>query len=168
MSEKREMSVFPGLIKCENDVSVGDYRIVNGNESPISFSYFNLHFYTKAEAVEGPFDGVECHGEYVDTDPTGAEISLPVVSFLYHKKCADGQIENKRRMIILTGVGFGVHGQHIGQGPSEYLIGPQIGTLDNGTGALSTLQTKPDTLTPKHFSIACIQGNPYGEVIPAN
>lgn len=161
MEKDKNISIFPWLISQENHVPEDQYRVINGNGDILKFEYNNLDFYVDDQ--EGPFEGVKYQGEYSYIDETEAEVSLPVISFLYNKQTTDGTLETQERMIILTGVGFGTHPGHVGQKPSEYLIGVQVGTIDHKTGMLTTLRTASDMVEPKHFSIACIQGNPYGE-----
>jgi hypothetical protein len=160
------VSAFPGFVEREVNIPYYRYEVLSGSDKEVQFDPKGLDFYIND--IGGPIDGVKFFGEYSYIDETGAEVSVPVVSFLYHKKDELGLLETQERLIILMGEGWGVHPEHKGQKQSEYLIGLQIGSVDHETGKLNSLQLEPRVIAPKHFSVACIQDGPYGSPVLAN
>lgn len=84
----------------------------------------------------------------------------PIVTFLYHK-VKDDVPETNPRVVIMTGRGHGVHPEHAGQEPSDYLVGVQIGEVDEH-GTLHIFADKEGPDQAKSFSTDCIWGGTRG------
>lgn len=83
---------------------------------------------------------------------------LPVGSFMYFKNDKTGALEVNERLIIITGMGYGVHPDHAGQPESEYLIGAQIGVIEADTRKPKLAFAMGELIVPKNFSVSCIVG----------
>ena len=162
----RDKLAFDETKESVETIGSGEYFLLQGNAKPFKFNCDSLDLFPKS--ADGPCAGVGHLGEYYYLDETGKDISLPVVAFLYQKWNRYGHRESEQRVVIMTGLGYGTHPEHEGRQPSEYLVGPQIGTYNKKTNILTSLNDSQEIIEPNHFSIACIVGNPYGKVISAN
>jgi hypothetical protein len=165
-------SLFPHLEEARLQVQPGEYKLLEGNDKPITFNERKFRKYMGGYNPDNEFSriipGVHAVGMYSEAglDQTGEFTRL--ASFLYHKQDANGELEKVERVIIYTGTGYGEHPGHPGQPPSWYLVGPQIGTLDPETKELTYLPKEGEEVAAKNFSVACISGGPLGEPILAN
>jgi hypothetical protein len=160
--------LFPFLRPFKQKVAPGDYRICIGNDVPIYFKNDRFKRLTNKDVPPTDvYPGVRFHGYYDSEGRKDPEAPGNwVVSFLYHK-LKDGRLETEESVIVLRGVGFGVHPDHYGQGESEYLRGIDIGQYDPDTGVMTLEVDK--SLEQKSFSVACIADGPYGgEPVLAN
>jgi hypothetical protein len=156
---------FPPLVGKSAEVARGAYELVAGKSESLSLANGQLHLFENGGSANyrPPWlPGVHPRGWY---DHYGE--LLDVVSFLYHKLDANGDLETQERGMIVTGIGYGEYPGHEGQPATWYLVGPQIGTFDHQTGQALSLETA-DTISPKNFSVACITGGPLGKPILAN
>jgi hypothetical protein len=151
----------------EKTVKPGDYELLQGSSDALQIKASRIHIVPEGQPQiqTDPYLGVHSRGLYVGEDP---EQNLPVVSFLYHKNGPDGRLETIERLIISTGIGYGAHPGHVGQDPTWYLVGAQIGTFDHGTGQIVSMVEGEASIETKAFSIACIAGGPLGDPILAN
>lgn len=164
----RKESLFPDLEEKKRIVQPGEYRVLDGDDQPLRTDGDRIHFYDNGGPVNyrpRGLVGVQARGWY-ETGKIGEP--KEIVSFLYHKRGDDGNLETEERAIVLTGIGYGEHPGHVGQEPTWYLVGPQIGTFDHQTGELLTFVGDHEAVSPKNFSIACITGGPLGEPVLAN
>ncbi len=143
---KPEVPLFPELADDKKQVAAGEYKLINGDSQDTNFDPDRLNLLDESE-LEGPMPGVFYRGTYREQDEQGAEVELPVVSFLYHKYDAACRLEIEERMIIWRGIGYGEHSGHAREAKG--------------------LSVEP-TAKVKHFSIACVTNGPLGRAIPAN
>jgi hypothetical protein len=159
-------SILSSLDTLAREVEPGEYKRMRGSNDALEVRS-GMIFLLEGDAPRhsDPIPGVHLRGYY---DPRGdGESSQPVVSFLYHKLDSEGNLETTERGIVLEGIWFGVYLDHIGQEPSWYIVGPQIGTFDRDTGDLITVEYG-ESIEAKNFSVACVDGNPFGEPVLAN
>jgi len=160
----REKSIlFPQLAGKEKNISTGEYGLLDGSDKPILVEPSKLLISPDGSSDNNLFPGAKILGQYTDKDG-----QHDVVSFLYHKLDANGELETDERIIIMTGIGYGEHPGHPDQPPTWYLVGPQIGAQSRGTDEAIKLNQLNQEIPSKNFSIACITGNPLGEAILAN
>ena len=154
-------SPFPSLAGKELAVPAGEYRLISGSDEPIQFD--PSRFDELADADYPTLAGQHFRGLYMLDNGT----SCSVLSFLYHKLDAQGNLEETERAVIATGVGYGEYPSHEGQPRTWYIVGAQIGTVDPRFGDFD-INAAPGLITPKNFSMACMVGNPFGEPLLAN
>lgn len=139
------------------------YKVLEGDSDTTHFDPERLTL--DFPEIAGPFPGVFYRGSYREQNAAGEEIELPVISFLYHKLDAEGQLETKQRMVIWRGFGLGVHPGHTGQPPSWYFVGPQIGSLEPISQEVTSVPAGPETIDAKHFSLNCVTDGPWGDLV---
>lgn len=161
--QKKPFIPYPDLAGKEQLVKPGEYALLDGSDEPVIVQPNRLLFASEQQAYPDLYPGVHSRGAYNDT--AGVK---QVLSFLYYKHGDDGKPETTERVIIWTGVGYGVHPGHTGQEPSWYLVGAQIGTIDPESGQTTGFPDSTTDISTKHFSIACITGGPLGEPVLAN
>ena len=154
---KNESALFQQLTGQEKFIPGGEYGLLDGSDKPVLVELDKLSISSNRDL----FPGVKIQGQYTSDDG-----QHDVISFLYHKLDANGALETAERVIILTGIGYGEHPGHINQPPTWYLVGPQIGTINEQIELDQLDFNKP--ISSKNFSVACISGNPLGEAILAN
>jgi hypothetical protein len=153
--------LFPSLWPEQQEVGPGEYKLVDGKDEPISTQAGEIIIITEGNQLHpDPLPGVHSRGIY--------KMSDRIVSFLYHKTDASGELETTERAIVLQGIGYGEHPNHKGQPPTWYLVGPQIGTIDHETGRVVSMPEADIEIPAKHFSVACITDGPLGEPLLAN
>lgn len=158
--------VFPQLEAKAGQVQPGQYELIDGSADSLFVVRDQIVPHSKAPNPYKPaVSGVNGIGLYIHSGPNAG--AKPIVSFLYHKLDAQGNLEMDERVIILTGTGYGEHPGHAGQDPTWYLVGAQIGTIDHETG-LFVRSVDNESVQPKHFSLACISDGPLGEPVLAN
>lgn len=141
-----------------------EYRVILGSDSSIRIQLGSIHEERRLDKSKDPIPGVYYRGTY-----TAKEGTLEIVSFLYHKtNPTTGKLETEERLVVQEGLGYGVHPGHVGQPPSWYIIGSQIGTVDRSTGQVNYTIWHNAVVDPKHFSIACIVDGLQGESLLAN
>jgi hypothetical protein len=157
--------VFPFLAAKAEAILAGDYEILFGDAEPIVVRASRFYMTPKTADSGEIIAGVSDRGLFMYDNGKRRRI----VSFLYHKEGANGELEISHRAVILSGIGFGDFPAHAGQPPTWYLIGAQFGTFDPESGELVTpLPADGTSVDVKHFSVACITGGPFGEPILAN
>lgn len=162
--------LFPHLHHLEQSVPPGEYKLLDGNDDPAEIREGQIFIITEGREHERDvLPGVHSRGLY-NSESIGSREGKTeqIVSFLYHKRGEDGQLETTERAIILRGLGYGVHPGHTGQEPTWYLIGPQLGTIDHETDQIISMPEEDMTIPAKHFSLACMVDGPFGEPVLAN
>lgn len=155
---------FPSLEGAERAVRRGDYRVVDGSDAPLWLAPDDLDVMGRpGQYYPNLLPGVRMRGTY-----SAGDRELPIVSFLYNKLDSDGQRERDQRVIIATGIGYGVHPGHTGQPPTWYLVGPKVGTIDHVTGEFVSSVRHTAETPANNFSIACITNGPFGVPLLAN
>jgi hypothetical protein len=156
-------ALFPQLTDREKTIPNGEYGLLDGNDKPILIEPSKLLIDLNSSSDRDLFPGAKIQGQYTDKDG-----QYNVISFLYNKLDTNGNLEKDKRVIIMTGIGYGEHPGHPGQPPTWYLVGPQIGTQSHDTSENIKLNQFDKEIPSKNFSIACIIDNPLGEAILAN
>lgn len=154
----------------------GQYMIVAGNSLTVTFDRGNLRLFDVGERLSpedqqlvrvlgglgmryiGAYDVAAPHdvlGDGAGYPPAPAVDKYAVVSFLYHKRGRDGNLEEADRVVVVSGLGAGVHPDHHGQDPTFYVVGPQIGTWDMATDTYAFVP-KDTALFSKNFSLDCM------------
>lgn len=168
-SPVRSIPGFGLYIHRAQEVEPGAYALLEGTTEPIQTRQGQIYVVTEGRGLSDMLPGVHVKGMYNSAGfAEGGEGEKQIISFLYHKRGADGQLETKERAIVLRGIGYGVHPDHAGQDPSWYLIGPQLGLIDPETGQTQDFPESDIEIPAKHFSLACITGGPLGEPVLAN
>jgi predicted GNAT family N-acyltransferase len=155
-------SPFPRLEGKQRLIVPGEYGVLEGSNTDLDYVKDGLEL--SNERREPPFAGARVKGLYVAPDDTTHRL----ISFLYNKRGKDGKPETAERLVAITGKGYGVHPDHIGQAPTWYVVGAQLGTVDRKTGAVISHIGESSKIPIKHFSLSCIVGGPYGEPVLAN
>lgn len=136
-----------------------NFEVVMGNQKPIEHFFGNLIINEKVVMTPADIEGFRIHGQDEST-------SSPLMSFLYYKLDQLKRPETDRRLVIPTGIGYGVHPEHIGQDPAFYLIACQIGLVHPG-GSLRITALRGQ-IPPKNFSLDCIVGGLIEPPVLAN
>lgn len=158
------------------------YGLAVGDTLTVTFNAARLRLFGDEELTgdEGLLDqqlgaiGIYCLGIYTVESADDARVeqsagrdSLPigqyaVGAFRYHKRGLDGHLEDDERVVIISGIGTGVHPDHAGQDPTFYIVGPQIGTMD-GVGSKPKLIKDGTEAPSKNFSGDCIRDGVRGQ-----
>lgn len=138
-------------LSLEVDPSLSGYEVEIGDDDPIHFDMDKLAL--DGSPSESSIPGVYNIGRYHENSRS----ILPIVSILYNKLDPNGIYETEERVLVLQGIGQGVHPGHTGQQPAHYLIGSQIGTCHPGSKGVSLLLAE-GRIEPKHFSMDCVVG----------
>lgn len=167
-SPKQPTCPFPELAGKEEEVGSGEYKILEGSDAEIVINPISLIILPLSPDTE-PSDLIEgVHNSGLYTDDYNKK-KYPVVSFLYHKHNSEGELESTERVLVLTGIGYGEHPGHLGQPPTWYLIGADVGRIDPSSGDFRLTEPGPEHgMLPKSFSLACITNGPFGDPILAN
>ena len=164
-----EASLFLHLWGKERSVQPGEYKLLDGTDEPAHIKSGQMFVITEGPQSVDVMPGVHHRGMYSSEGLASRDGKQErIISFLYHKFGADGQLETTERAIIFMGIGYGVHPGHQGQEPTWYLVGHQLGTIDPETRQLHGFPDHDMEIPAKHFSIACITGGPLGEPVLAN
>lgn len=141
------------------------FKLIDGDNNPTQFNPDNLKIFDPG--VTGPMDGVHYRGEYEEVID-GVSVNLPVISFLYYKTDAQGNLEAEERMMIWRGISAGEREDHPDQPQTYYLTGSQIGTFDPESTGEPVTPTEEQEIGIKNFSVSCIVGGPFGDPYLAN
>jgi hypothetical protein len=163
--ERRLTVAFPFLENAVRKVETERYKKVFGLGGPTTFNRENYTRTDKEPEDRIGIPGINFRGYYHD-QAEGSDYW--VVSFLYNKTDEKDRLEREERVIVLRGVGYGVHPGHKGQEPAEYLVGTQIGLIDPNTGLFTSMVEDGQKIEEKNWSVACFAGGPYGEPVLAN
>jgi UDP:flavonoid glycosyltransferase YjiC (YdhE family) len=154
MSTQERLLPPPGIDVEDRDCS-WPYELRLGAADTLEFDPEKLDIYDNLPETVWPLPNVHFIGNYLGPNENGETENIPVIAFPYYNPNSEKPPIKEDRVIIYRGFGCGVHQGHIGQERSWYLVGPQIGTIDQLTGRLDKLD-ETEYITSKHFSTDCI------------